>query len=297
MKLALVTCAQLPDWEVDDRPFEEALRARGVEFEPCVWDEPSVAWGDYAAALIRTPWDYSEKRQAFAEWLGEVARHTVLWNPPALALWNLDKRYLRDCEQAGFRIAPSFWIGDRGFDLEACLGGQAWQLAFLKPVIGASAIDTLRFGVDEAGLSAAREHLEGLLEDTPFVLQPYLSSVETEGELSAIYFENVFSHGVRKVPVPGDYRTQDDHGASDMPHHFEKAELDVAERILHFVRERFELDSLLYARVDWLRDDDGELVINELELLEPSLFFRHGPGSAERFADCVAQRLARLASR
>ena len=47
------------------------------------------------------------------------------------------------------------------------------------------------------------------------MLQPYLETVETEGELSALYFDGVFSHGVRKIPVPGDYRVQDDFGASD----------------------------------------------------------------------------------
>jgi hypothetical protein len=36
----------------------------------------------------------------------------------------------------------------------------------------------------------------------------------------------------------------------------------------------------------------GEPVLLELEAVEPSLYFEQAPGSAERFADSVLQRLA-----
>jgi hypothetical protein len=42
--------------------------------------------------------------------------------------------------------------------------------------------------------------------------------------------------------------------------------------------------ALAYARVDWLLTARGPLLI-ELELVEPCLFFRHGPGAAEALAD------------
>jgi hypothetical protein len=47
----------------------------------------------------------------------------------------------------------------------------------------------------------------------------------------------------------------------------------------------------LYARVDLIRDAEGAPVLLELELTEPSLFFAHAPGSAERFARAVLQDL------
>ena len=50
---------------------------------------------------------------------------------------------------------------------------------------------------------------------------------------------------------------------------------------------------LLYARVDFLRDDQGRLRLNELELVEPSLFFRHGPHAAERLARGLLRALGR----
>ena len=48
-----------------------------------------------------------------------------------------------------------------------------------------------------------------------FIFQPYLETVETTGEWSSIHFGSELSHCVQKVPVAGDYRVQDDFGASD----------------------------------------------------------------------------------
>jgi O-ureido-D-serine cyclo-ligase len=47
----------------------------------------------------------------------------------------------------------------------------------------------------------------------------------------------------------------------------------------------------LYARVDLIHDGAGTPRLLELELCEPSLFFAHAPGSAERFASLLAKRL------
>jgi hypothetical protein len=47
----------------------------------------------------------------------------------------------------------------------------------------------------------------------------------------------------------------------------------------------------LYARVDLIRDDAGAPCLLELEMTEPSLFFLHAAGSAERFAEVVMRRV------
>jgi hypothetical protein len=48
------------------------------------------------------------------------------------------------------------------------------------------------------------------------------------------------------------------------------------------------------ARVDLIRDDDGARRLPELELTEPSLFFVHAPGAAERLAAAVLRRLGAI---
>ena len=74
------------------------------------------------------------------------------------------------------------------------------------------------------------------------VLERYdLERVERDGEVSAIYFDGAFSHGVRKVPVAGDYRVQDrmvtppprariDESMEALIHHFKQADLCLLQR-------------------------------------------------------------------
>lgn len=293
MRIAIATCRDLPEWEVDDHPFHAALLDRGVGFERPAWDDPCVNWADFDAVLIRTTWDYMERVDEFVAWAERVAGTTRLFNPLPVVQWNTRKTYLRELEAAGVRIAPTEWLDkDQPVDVPDLLQRRGWTRAFIKPVVGATARETLRFASDATGLEAANQHLRRTLARESMMMQPYLEAVETEGELSALFFDGRLSHGVRKVPVDGDYRVQDDFGAHDEPHRFTDAEVELATGIVRTARAHLELDEpLLYARVDFLRDPDGTLLLNELELVEPSLFFRHDPDSPARLAQALLRRL------
>lgn len=288
MKLALVTYDALPDWEVDDRPLEAALRARGATVEAVPW-RAAVDWSNYDGALVRTPWDYWHHLDAFLAWAQATAAVTSLTCAPDVIRWNLRKTYLRDLAEDGVPIAPTRWLdADDAPHLAAHLDALGGRRFFLKPVVGGAAHRTLRFGAD--AVEEARTHLR---EGGPYLLQPYLPGVEVEGELSVVAIDGVPTHAVRKVPVPGDYRVQDDFGASDAPHPLDadlaalaSAALDAATARLGHARPP------LYARVDALRLPTGALVLNELELVEPSLFFRHGRHAAEALAGAWLARLA-----
>jgi glutathione synthase/RimK-type ligase-like ATP-grasp enzyme len=289
VRIALATCADLPAWEVDDRPLHAALGARGVEVARPAWDDPAFDWGACAACLIRTTWDYMERREEFVAWAERTAAATRVFNPAPVVRRNTHKSYLRELEAAGVPTVPTAWLAAGStVDLAAELAGRGWRRAFLKPAVGATARETLRFAVDRAGLAAARRHLARTLPREDMLLQPYLGSVETAGERSAIFIDGAFSHAVRKVPVPGDYRVQDDFGAEDRP-----VELTAGERRLARAAVAAAGGDLLYARVDLLADDRGRPRLSELELVEPSLFFRHHPAAAERLAGALLRRLGR----
>ncbi|EDM81052.1 hypothetical protein PPSIR1_25771 [Plesiocystis pacifica SIR-1] len=297
-RLALVTCATVPEWEVDDEPLRVALGERGVVFEQPTWDDSGVDWGRFDAALIRTTWDYQRRPEAFLAWTRRVEARTRLFNPAPVIAWNLHKGYLRELEAAGVPIAPSVWLrAGEDVDLAALLAREvmAGGRAFLKPLVAANSDGTLRFDTGDAGeLEAAQRHLDVLLaQGRDMVLQPYLGSVETEGEYSVLEFDGRVSHAVRKIPVAGDYRVQDDHGASDEAWTPDAEALELVRRCREAVRARFPgLDApLLYARVDLLRDAGGGLVVNELELIEPSLFFRHDAGAGPRLAEALLARV------
>ena len=279
MRLALATCATVPAWEVDDRPFHAALAARGIPVTHAVWDDPSIDWHQFDAVVIRTTWDYQEKRDAFVAWAEQLP--VALHNPADIVAWNTHKSYLRDLERRGVPIVPTEWLA-RGTspDVAALCAQRGWRRAFLKPCVGATSRETLRF---DAGDPAAQRHADRLLPTEDLMLQPYLPRVETDGELSAIFIDGTLTHGVRKVPVPGDYRVQDDFGAKDYPIDF--PDVPLAKAAVDAVGRR-----LLYARADFLISDNG-LWLTELELVEPSLFFRHARHAADALADAIQNLL------
>jgi hypothetical protein len=47
---------------------------------------------------------------------------------------------------------------------------------------------------------------------------------------------------------------------------------------------------LLYARIDMVRDAENRPMLSEVELIEPSLFFRESPRALERFVAAIARR-------
>jgi len=293
MRIALPTCAKLPDWEVDDAPLHAALQQRGVEVVRPVWDQPGFDWSSCAACLIRTTWDYQEKHDAYVAWAKRVSTQTRLFNPFEIVRWNTHKTYLRDLAQRGIPVTPTEWLeAGSDVDLRGVLDERGWGKAFLKPAVGATARETLRFEATSAGIAEAEAHLHRLLPNEMMLLQPYLDSVETQGELSAVFFDGRFSHGVRKIPVLGDYRVQDDFGAHDEPATFTDDELALAKACLDAVTEA-DGTRPLYARTDFLRDHEGQLRLSELELVEPSLFFRHAPQAAQTLTDALLGRISR----
>jgi hypothetical protein len=150
----------------------------------------------------------------------------------------------------------------------------------VKPLVGASCRRQVRLRRGEA-LPA----VEALPPDR-CLIQPFLPSIRTEGEVSFLYFGGVFSHAVRKLPAPGDYRVQSHFGGRDLPYTPSPGDLAAAGRVLAAVE-----DGLLYARVDLVRDLRGRLVVMELELIEPYLYPDQGPGTGEAFADALVRRL------
>ena len=232
-----------------------------------------------------------EKAEAFAAWIQDVARRTRLLNPREAVTWNLSKTYLRTLHANGVPVAPTLWVeGPEDTRVEAWLRDQKAERGFIKPVVGCCAWETLRFSCDDDGLTQAHEHLKRAQAAGGMMIQPYLPRVEVDGEISALFFGGHYSHGVQKIPVAGDYRVQDDFGATDRPYHMSAEERAIAEHAVS-IAEQLIGQSLLYARVDLMWDRQDELVLTELELIEPSLFFRHDPSAPDRLTKALIRTL------
>ena len=301
-RLALATCAQLPELDADDLPLREALHARGVPTDVVVWDDPTVDWSAYTHVVIRSTWDYTDRATQFSDWTRRVERTSTLLNPADVVAWNIDKTYLRDLEQRGIPIVPTIWL-----DPERNLDARAIHTRFpafgdfvIKPTVSAGSRDTGRYDAGETpSRSLAITHAKNLLAvGRRVMLQRYLTRVDSEGETALVYVDGEFSHSVRKAPLlEGPYRAGEAEGVmfrekvmttSDAT----TQERAVADLVVAELGKIFpEHAPLLYTRVDLIPDDEGNPVVLEVELAEPSLFFEHAEGSVERFAQAVAARL------
>ena len=122
------------------------------------------------------------------------------------------------------------------------------------------------------------------------MIQPYLASVDREGEAALIYLGGRFSHAINKGPL-----LRAGAGIEDRlwereciaPIQPSAAQFQVAEATLAAVASRTGIDHLAYARVDLLSGDGGEPKLSEVELVEPGLFLRYSPGSEARLADVL----------
>ncbi len=280
MRVAFVTAAKFAALYDDDRPATEALRARGVEVAPVVWNDGALDGFD--AVVMRSPWDWFEHRAPFRRFLGALAELPVpVFNAPAVMAAYADKRYLPRLEQAGARVVPTELLapGELG-EVPARLTRRGWGRAVLKPAFTANAVGACVFDAREAADVVARLPVS----DEPWLLQPFLEGIR-DGELSFVFFDGVFSHAVRKTPPPGEWRVQHDYGG--VATRLEPAAGWVAQatRLLALAAP-----DTLYARVDCV-PQGGELHLMELELVEPELFFRLEPEAAGRFAEALLRRL------
>jgi hypothetical protein len=291
MRIALATCRVMPEQFTDDQLVIGELRALGadVTYEP--WDA-DIEWSGFDAVAVRSPWDYSHRRNEFVAWAD--AAGPSLHNSADLLRWNSDKSYVADLDEAGLPVVETAFLEP----------GEGWagddREVIVKPAVSAGARDTGRFGPslhDDGRALIERIHESGRTA----MVQPFLSSVDELGETALVFIDGEFTHSLRKRAVlrPDEVapvRTTDLMVAEAMydpelvlAGEYEDDELDLAKRIVAYITERFGYVPL-YARVDMLRDPDGVPVVLELEAVEPNLYFNEYPDGAGRLARAIAER-------
>lgn len=286
MKIALASCADLPELDDEGQLLVAALRERGADATTPVWSDGSVAWDDFDLVVVRGTWDYAERITEFLAWADHVGSVSRLLNPAPVLRWNTDKRYLAHFEAAGLPTVPTQFLtpGDRPAhrfeDVEHVV----------KPVVSAGSRGTLRLGSHDVDRS--RAHAASLLGgDRPVMVQPYLHEVDEHGETALLYLDGEFSHAMRKGPLltPDMELVSDLFAQEDMSRREPSdAERSLAEAVLAAVPDGLG-DQLLYARVDLLPSPEGPRLL-ELELAEPSLFLDHHLPAVDRLADAVLRR-------
>lgn len=283
MNVVFATCAHQPYITDDDKPLADALTALGYRVEPEPWTD--IDPDTHVAAdpvVLRSTWDYHRIPTMFRAWLAAMAdANRPLLNPADVVGENIDKIYLQRLEQAGIAIPVTRWIDKPDAEsLAAVLAEQGWKQAVIKPRIAATAYGTFLLRADsllaEDDLAPARA--SGAL------VQEFIPEI-ADGEMSLVYAGGRFSHAVVKRAANGDFRVQKDFGGVVKVVTPSAAILAFGEAVVATVPE-----SCAYARVDVVETSRGPLLM-ELELIEPELYFGIVPGSAERMAQAIVERL------
>src|SRR5262245_54414390 len=111
MRVAFATCTRYPDLYDDDQLARDALKQRGIEVEPLIWDQPNGDLSRFRAIVVRSTWDYWTKYPAFLAWLDQVEKSGVpMLNPVSTIRENTRKTYLKRLAQAGVATVPTRWV-------------------------------------------------------------------------------------------------------------------------------------------------------------------------------------------
>jgi hypothetical protein len=283
-RIAYLTMAEPGDFVTDYHLSIEPMAALGWRVEIVAW-RSRIDWNVFDAVYICTPWDYPEYAAQFLNVLEKIdASRALLINDLALVRWTLEKTYLMDIEERGCKIVPSTWYeGFESVDPAEFFGEHHTGRVVIKPTVGANAKDTfvLTDPVDDARLQVLRE----TYRERAFLVQPFVENIQTEGEYSLFFFNGTYSHAILKTPRPGDFRVQEEHGADIRPVQPTPALLETAATLFGVIEPQ-----PTYGRGDWVRNDSGDYLLMELELIEPSLYLRTDSRAATRFARALDQR-------
>jgi glutathione synthase/RimK-type ligase-like ATP-grasp enzyme len=276
----LVTSADLPEGEYCGELVVKALADHGLSAAWVCWDDPTVDWSSAGVVAVRSTWDYHGRLAEFLAWAEHVQRWSRLLNGAAAFRWNTDKAYLLDLERAGVPVVPTALLADP--DGLAVAAARFPGRVLVKPRVGAGGLGVvvLEDGPD-LGLPVTLEPDEG-----PWVVQPLVESVRTEGELSVFVLDGAPVSQVRKLPVGEEVRVHEEYGGSSEPVELADEAALLATETVAAAQELLGAE-LSYARVDLLRHG-GRLVVSELEITEPGLYLDLVPGNAEPFAAAVA---------
>lgn len=263
--------------------LKDALEALGLKVKRTYWNDPEYDWSQTKVAVIRTVWDYFENFDAFNRWMVSTAAVTNLVNPLPLQQWNSHKVYLNDLAEKGVRIVPTVFIQKgSATSLREISEEKGWKNMVIKPAVSAAAFQTYK--ISEEDIEAKENLFQELLAARDMLLQPFISTITTKGEASLMVFNGQFTHAILKKAKQGDFRVQDDYGGTVHAYTPSQKEIQFAE----FANAQCPVPPA-YGRVDVVWDEAGNLMLSEMEFLDPEIWLRNAPESAKSLAEAIAQ--------
>lgn len=274
-RIVFLSCDNLDGYVTDDDLTIAPLKKAGwsVDVKPWTTD---CDWSVYQAAIIRTTWDYTTRLDDFLEKVKFISTQTRLVNHLETVIWNSRKKYLKDLSSWGLRTIPTAFSWPH--DWNQLFADWKTGTLMAKPQVGANSVGT--YMIEPTNIPTSP-----LFNEVPLI-QPFREKIFTEGELSFHFFGGEYSHTVRKIPKSGDYRVQEEHGGKILSEDPSPDDLAQAKEIYQTIEKHLK-EPTLFHRVDVVKNSDNEMEIMEVELVEPSLYFRTHPDAPHNFVKAV----------
>lgn len=280
MKIGILTCINLPNLLPSEAFLIPALTNKNHIVTAVIWDDVSIEWSDFDLLIFRNTWDYYEKQTAFDIWLNKIeALGMKCLNSIKTIQKNKHKFYLKKLQNQGISIVPTVFIDKTTtLDLQKIIP-KHWQKAVIKPAYSGGSYQTVLFDVIE--INSINKDYQSIAAEKELLLQEYIPEIKTVGETSFIFFNKKFSHCVNKMPVKGDFRVQNQYGGIYTIVHPSQELIDKAQNIVNTFAE-----DLLYVRIDCIVFDNN-LLLMEVECLEPDLYFELCPSAKDKFIEAI----------
>lgn len=284
MPVSICILTPAPDyWEDWSLPKAHYERLLGPDLSFRSWTDTGDLSG-FSLILPLLAWGYQRDVAGWYALLDRLEREALpVANPARVLRWNSDKAYLAEMAAAGVPTVPTMMreaMNDAALDSARSLFGTN-RLVIKPPVSG---------GADGTFLIGASDPLPAEAVGRRMLIQPYLPAIAAEGEMSLFFFGGRYSHAISKHPANGDFRVQEQFGGSERRIDPPAEALAMAETVFAATEEIMDHTPLTYARVDMLRDEDGNFRLMELEAIEPSLFLHFAGDQGALLADAVRAR-------
>jgi hypothetical protein len=122
------------------------------------------------------------------------------------------------------------------------------------------------------------------------MIQPYVASIDNDGERALVFIDGTFSHAMTKGAMLNV-------AADDRDALFRLEQMSVAQAesdavsFADAVLDEELFRGILYGRVDLVKMTEGWAIM-ELELVEPSLFLTYDDRAPSRLAEAILARMA-----
>ncbi len=282
-QLVFATSKNLHEPE-SEKILRNQLTSLGHQVKLFPWNGDQTPFFEAELVILRTCWDYYKQPKLFKDWLLNLQQHRIrVLNPIEMVLWNFEKTYLIELQEAGF-LVPETYIVD-AYDLpkiEQKMAQLNWEQAVLKPVSGQSGhyLQLLKRREACTWSTSQAPQKEALLQ----AFEPKITSL---GETLLIFIAGEFSHAIRRVLPKGEWKSNSQYGSSLKISTVNPKIIEQAHLILQYVSQKFSSTMPLYVRIDGIIAEGDLFSLMEVELIEPNLGFQLAPSGALSFAKSV----------